>query len=52
MKAILCSGYNLEKRNRNRTLKNVLNSNDDNVIRLISARKATKNEQKIYEKGW
>lgn len=26
--------------------------NDDNVIRLISARKATKNEQRIYEKGW
>ncbi len=25
---------------------------DDNVIRIISARKATKNEKNIYLKGW
>lgn len=25
---------------------------NDNVIRIISARKATKNEKKIYLKGW
>lgn len=25
---------------------------DNNVIRIISAREATKNEKKIYEKGW
>lgn len=25
---------------------------NDNVIRLISARQATKNEKRIYEKGW
>ena len=25
---------------------------DDNVIRLISAREATKNEKKIYQEGW
>lgn len=24
----------------------------DNIIRLISAREATKNERKIYEEGW
>lgn len=26
--------------------------NNDNIIRLISAREATKNEKKIYQKGW
>ena len=25
---------------------------DDNVIRLISAREATKSEKKIYQEGW
>ena len=25
---------------------------NDNVIRLISARQATKNEQRVYEEGW
>mgnify|MGYP003309481480 CR=1 FL=1 len=25
---------------------------NDNIIRLISARKATKKEKKIYEEGW
>lgn len=25
---------------------------NDNVIRLISARKATKNEERMYQKGW
>ena len=25
---------------------------NDNVIRLISARAATKNEQRVYEEGW
>ena len=25
---------------------------DDNIIRIISARKATKNEKRIYREGW
>ncbi len=25
---------------------------DDNIIRIISARKATKNEKRIYQEGW